>query len=323
MAEKRTGLGKSLAELFDIVEIPLPAGAETEAGAPEPQKQVKKANNNKSAGAAPVSAVSSDSVLYVDIDDLKPNSMQPRQSFAEEAIEELASSIETYGVIQPIILRKAKVGYEIVAGERRWRAARKAGLRKIPAIIREFGDEENALIAIIENMQREDLNTVEEAMAFKSVIGKYKLTQEELSKAVGKSRPHIANTLRTLNLPPDVIDLLRTGELTLGHANALGAIKNSDKQIQLAQKIAKNGLSVREAERLAQDVAQPKPKSSKKKTESKTNEMRLVEQELTSLLGMRVVISGDRSKGAVELRYLDKSGLDDIVEYLRNAGKNR
>jgi ParB family chromosome partitioning protein len=160
-------------------------------------------------------------------------------------------------------------------------------------------------------------------MAFKTVMDKYGMTQEELSKAVGKSRPHIANTLRALKLPPDVVEYLRTGELTLGHANALGAVKDRNKLIRIAEKIAKNGLSVREAERLAQEAGQTAPKRAKNKSNAKTNEIRLVEQELTSLLGARVLINGDRSKGSVELKYYDKAGLDDIVETLRVAGKNR
>ena len=322
MAGKKQALGRGLEALFGEIETPVPISAEKDARPTQSQKQPINPNNGNQIAEVPSSANISDAVLYIDIDDIKPNSMQPRQSFSTETIEELAASIETYGVIQPIILRKAKIGYELVAGERRWRAARKAGLHEIPAIIREFGEEENALIAIIENMQREDLNTVEEAMAFKAVIGKYGMTQEELSKAIGKSRPHIANTLRTLKLPPEVIDLLRTGALTLGHANALGSIKNQDKLVQLATKIARNGLSVREAERLAQDADQTASKKTNK-PDTKTNEMRLVEQELTSLLGMRVVINGDMGKGTVELKYHDKAGLDDIVEYLRNAGKKR
>jgi ParB family chromosome partitioning protein len=172
-------------------------------------------------------------------------------------------------------------------------------------------------------MQREDLNTVEEAMAFKSVLSKYSMTQEELSKAVGKSRPYIANTLRALKLPPEVVELLRQGELTLGHANALGAVKDRNKLVRLAEKIAKNGLSVRETERLAQDAERTAPKRTKNKKENKTNEIRLVEQELTSLIGARVLIHGDRDKGSLELRYHDRAGLDDIVEYLRMAGKSK
>jgi ParB family chromosome partitioning protein len=312
MAGKKQALGRGLGALFGEIEAPVPARADTAPAAKQEQKSKKTLEN---------SAEIANSVLYIDIDDIKPNAMQPRQSFPQEAIEELADSIASYGVIQPVILRKAKVGYEIVAGERRWRAARKAGLHEIPAIVREFGEEENALIAIIENMQREDLNTVEEAMAFKSVLAKYSMTQEELSKAVGKSRPYIANTLRALRLPPEVVELLRQGELTLGHANALGAVKDRDKLVRLAEKIAKNGLSVRETERLAQEAEQTAPKRAKNRKENKTNEIRLVEQELTSLIGARVLIHGDRDKGSLELRYHDRAGLDDIVEYLRMAGK--
>lgn len=262
MAGKKQALGRGLSALFGEIEVPVPA--KNDADAPEEKgKQSKK--------TLEIDAETANSVLYIDIDEIKPNAMQPRQSFPAEAIEELADSISALGVIQPLILRKAAVGYEIVAGERRWRAARKAGLRKIPAIVRELSEEENALIAIVENMQREDLNTVEEAMAFKAILEKYGMTQEDLSKAVGKSRPHIANTLRALKLPPDVVEYLRTGELTLGHANALGAVKDHGKLIRIAEKIAKNGLSVREAERLAQEAAQTTPKRTKSKSNVKTN----------------------------------------------------
>ncbi|MDR0875116.1 MAG: ParB/RepB/Spo0J family partition protein [Clostridiales Family XIII bacterium] len=314
MAGKKQALGRGLGALFGEIEAPVPAKSDAKPSKKQSKNPEKALENG---------ALSADSVFYINIDDIRPNAMQPRQSFAPEAIEELADSIQSYGVIQPIILRKSAVGYEIVAGERRWRAARKAGLREIPAIVREFGEEENALIAIIENMQREDLNTVEEATAFKTILAKYGMTQEELSKAIGKSRPHIANTLRTLRLPPEVVELLRTGRLSLGHANALGAIKDRDKLSRLAEKIAKDGLSVRETERLAQDADQAAPKRTKRKGAAKTNEIRLVEQELTSLIGARVVINGDREGGSVELKYHDRAGLDDIVEYLRSAGKNR
>jgi ParB family chromosome partitioning protein len=313
MAGKKQALGRGLGALFGEIEAPVPARSDAD---------FQKQQDKKSTKALETGAETANSVLYIDVDDIKPNAMQPRQSFPPEAIEELASSIASYGVIQPVILRKAAVGYEIVAGERRWRAARKAGLHEIPALVREFGEEENALIAIIENMQREDLNTVEEGMAFRAVLEKYGMTQEELAKAVGKSRPHIANTLRALKLPPEAVEFLRTGALTLGHANALGAVKDRDKLVRLAEKIAKNGLSVREAERLAQEAEQAKPKRAKSKAAVKTNEIRLVEQELTSLIGARVLINGDRSRGSVELRYHDRAGLDDIVEYLRKAGKN-
>ena len=295
MAGRKPALGRGLDSLFGDLELNVPA------------KEGRVDNN---------SAVPENAVLYIGIDDIKPNSMQPRQSFDPETIEELAASIEAYGVIQPVILAKAETGYELVAGERRWRAARKAGLKTIPAIIREVTNEENALIAIIENMQREDLNTIEEATAFKKVISKYGMTQEALAKIIGKSRPYIANTLRTLQLPPEIVEFLRQGELSLGHANAIGALKDSKKQVQLAEKIVKNGYSVREAERLAAQAANKKPANTKRK-EAKTNDIRIIEQELTSSTGVRVVINGDGEKGSVELRYFDRQGLDEIIDLLR------
>jgi len=299
MAGKKPALGRGLESLFGDMEISVPAIGSTASG--------KKDQDSENA------------ILYVDIDEIKPNSMQPRQSFNPESIEDLAASIESYGVIQPVILTKAANGYELVAGERRWRAARKAGLKTVPAIIRKLTNAENALIAIIENMQREDLNTIEEAAAFKAITGKYKMTQEELAKTIGKSRSYVANTIRTLSLPPEIVELLRTGKLTLGHANALGAVKDAGMQIRLAEKIAQNGSSVREAERLAGALMKKKPKETARPG-TKTNDIRIVEQELTSLIGVKVVINGDDEKGSVELRYSDREGLEEIIDLLRKAG---
>ena len=307
MAGKRPALGRGLEALFGDIEVSVPVAKEKE---PEPQSK----RGKKAEAAAP-----EDAVLYIDINEIKPNSMQPRQAFNPETIEELAASIETYGVIQPIILAKAKNGYELVAGERRWRAARKAGLRTIPAIIRKVTEEENALIAVIENMQRENLNTLEEATAYRAIIDKYGMTQEALAKIVGKSRPHVANMLRALTMPPEILDMLRSGALTLGHANALGAIKDVEQQIGLARKIVKSDLSVRDAERFA---SQPDKKQAKKKEKpGKTNEIRIIEQELTSSTGIRVVINGDGEKGGVELHYYDRQGLEEIIDLLRASGK--
>jgi len=308
MGGKKPALGRGLNALFGDIEVEVPAVRNEETGAettPAISEGGERAPENM--------------VLYIDIDEIKPNSMQPRQAFDPETIEDLASSIETYGIIQPVILTKAEIGYELIAGERRWRAARKAGLKTIPAILREVTNEENALIAIIENMQREDLNVLEEATAYRTIITKYKLTQEELSKAVGKSRPHIANILRILGLPSEVKEMLREGTLTLGHANALGAVKNAEKQAGLAKKIVTKGLSVREAERLASALSSEK-NAKKKPKESKSVEIRVIEQELTSSIGVRVVINGDAEKGSVDLKYFDRSGLEEIIDLLRKAG---
>ena len=255
--------------------------------------------------------------LYIDINDIKPNSAQPRQDFKQEAIDELAASIEEYGVLQPLILMKAETGYELISGERRLRAARKAGLKEVPAILIEVTKKEKALFAMIENMQREDLNLVEEAIAYQKMMQEYGMTQEVLAKAVGKSRPHIANTLRALGMQAQIVDMLRKGALTLGHANALGAVKDADEQLLLARKAAKNGLSVRETERQAAKI-EKKP-AKKARQGAKTDEIRGVEQELTSATGVRVNITGDGRKGSVELRYFDRQGLEEIIDLLRNA----
>jgi len=308
MAGKKQALGLGLDALFgDVgtnVSIRTDLAAET-------------GKENRDTKPRETIAAQGNAVLFIDIDDIKPNSMQPRQFFDPETIDDLAASIEKYGILQPVILQKSQIGYELVAGERRWRAARKAGLKEIPAILREVTEEENALFAIIENMQREDLNTIEEATAYHAIIQRYGLTQEVLARAVGKSRPHIANTLRTLGMQVEIVDFLRQGSMTLGHANALGSVKDARQQLQLAKKIVKNGLSVREAERLA---AQVEKKTGTKRTQSdKTVEIRVVEQELTSATGVRVKIKGNGEKGSVELQYFDRQGLEEIIDLLRNA----
>ena len=306
MAGKKQALGRGLEALFGEMEVSMPVL--------EPADSLEDNTQKEEKGEAKATRPKN-TVLYIDIDDIKPNSMQPRQNFDPESIEELAASIESYGIIQPVIVSVTELGYELVAGERRWRAARKAGLKTVPAIIREVTNEENALIAIIENMQREDLNTIEEANAYRRVIDKYKITQESLARAVGKSRPHVANTLRALDMPPEIVDMLRAGALSLGHANVLGAIKDIKQQCELAEKVVNKGLSVRETERLAAFLDGKKPV--KKKQDTKVEEIRIIEQELTSSTGVKVIINGDGEKGNVELRYFDRQGLEEIIDLLR------
>jgi len=311
MAGKKQALGRGLDALFGETETPVPIRAAADR---DRDRERESTPGNGGEGAA----TSGNAGLFVDIDEIKPNSAQPRQFFDPEKIEELAASIESHGVIEPVVLRKANIGYELVTGERRWRAARKAGLREIPAIVRDISDEESAMIAIIENMQREDLNTVEEARAYQLIIQKYGITQEELAKAVGKSRPYIANTLRVLAMQEEIVDMLGRGALTLGHANALGAVKDARLQLALARKVVKKGLSVRETERLA--ALTEKLPAGKGADRTKSDEIRGVEQELTSVTGVRVRINGDGKKGSVELRYFDRQGLEEIIELLRKGG---
>jgi ParB family chromosome partitioning protein len=241
-------------------------------------------------------------------------------SFDAASIEELAQSIAAHGVLQPIILRKSDFGYELVAGERRWRAARKAGLKTVPSIIRTLSEEENAMIALIENVQRENLNIAEEATAFATIIETYRLTQDELAKAVGKSRPHVTNTLRILKLPPQIVGFVRDGKLTAGHANALGALKNERLQLEAAERIIKRGLSVREAEKLCSKENNPAGTKKKQKPKSvrKSADILAVEEELTHAVGTKVVIVPEKKGGRIELHYYNRDGLDDLIDLLRN-----
>ncbi|HZK02439.1 MAG TPA: ParB/RepB/Spo0J family partition protein, partial [Anaerovoracaceae bacterium] len=227
-ASKNRGLGKGLEALFGDVEIAIND---------ELKEEVQTSRR----------------VSFIDIHKIKPNSNQPRQNFSEEKINELAESIKNHGIIQPIVLRETEKGFEIVAGERRWRAAGRAGLKEVPCIVKELTDEQNILIALIENMQREDLNAIEEANGFKQLMTSFSLTQEEIAKSVGKSRPYVANTLRLLKLPGRVQEMITDGVLTSGHGRAIAGIKEDKEQISAAKKCAASNWTVRELEAYAKD----------------------------------------------------------------------
>ena len=230
------------------------------------------------------------------------------------SIEELARSIEVHGILQPIMVRKAAAGYEIVAGERRWRAARKAGLKKVPCIIRELTEEQNLLIAIIENMQREDLNPMEEAEAIKQMISSFGLTQEEISKSVGKSRPYITNSLRLLKLPAEIQELVTNGQLTTGHARALISLEDEKLQLELARHAAKEQISVRDMEKLCKGI-QHKAKPLKRR---KSPEIASVEEELKGILGTKVQLKVSGKKGKLEIQCYSKEELNRIIDLLRS-----
>ncbi|MEL7656261.1 MAG: ParB/RepB/Spo0J family partition protein, partial [Bacillota bacterium] len=254
-------------------------------------------------------------ILLLDINEIKPNSKQPRKSFQEDKIDELAKSIEIHGIIQPIMVRPAVEGYEIVAGERRWRAARKASLKQIPCIVRELSEEQNMLVAIIENMQREDLNPMEEADALNQMITNFGLTQEEVSKSVGKSRPYITNALRLLKLPAQVQEMVVQGELTSGHARAIAGVKDEKRQLHIAAYVAKEGLSVRETEALANKENEDK-KQIKAKPRAKNREITDMEVELKSVLGTKVSINHGTRRGKIEIEYYSREELERLLELL-------
>lgn len=255
-----------------------------------------------------------DKVLYIDINDIKPNAEQPRKTFDKEKISELSQSIIEHGIIQPLVVRKSGNHYEIVAGERRWRAAREAELSVVPCIVRQFSDEENMLVAIIENMQREDLNPIEEAMGLEQMISAYGMTQEEVSKSVSKSRPYITNTLRLLKLPEEIKALVSEGKISTGHARALITVKNKTKQEELCKKIIKDGISVRDVERLASEEKKTRKKPLKR---VKSPDTLNVERELKEIYGTKVTINSRGNKGTVELEFYSKDELNRLIDLLK------
>lgn len=263
-----------------------------------------------------------DYVLYIDINDIKPNRAQPRKNFDEGKLNDLASSIKSNGVIQPLIVRESDGGYELVAGERRWRASRLAGLRKVPCIIRNFDNRQNAIVAIIENMQREDLNPIEEAIGLKSMTEKYGFTQEQVSESLGRSRTYIANSIRLLKLPDEIRDYISTGKISAAHGRTIINISDKNKQMDIANSIIKEDLSVRATEKLANKAKDEiKPERKKRKTrkinDEKNAEIRLVEQELSSILETKVSITGSENKGKVEIGYYSLEDLNRLIDLLR------
>lgn len=253
----------------------------------------------------------------IPIEKIAPNPDQPRRAFPKQDLEDLAASIREKGVIQPLIIRKISgksISYEIVAGERRWRAAQMAQLHEVPAIIRDYTDIEVLEIAIIENIQRADLNPVEEASGYQQLMDRFGHTQEKLASALGKSRSHIANLMRLLQLPDEVLGLLRDGKLTAGHARALITTENP---VELARLVVKKGLSVRETERLAKA---PKAKITKTvlKPSSKDADTRALEDDLSANLGMKVIVDHTPGKeaGKITINYKTLEQLDDLCRVL-------
>ena len=256
----------------------------------------------------------------VPVEKIYPNPNQPRKSFQEEKLIELANSIKTKGIVQPLIVRKkkgTKESFEIVAGERRWRAAQRAQIHELPVIVKEFTDIEVLEIAIIENVQRADLNPIEEALGYKNLMDNFDHTQEGLSKEIGKSRSHIANLLRLLNLPTAVQELLISGQLTAGHARAL---VTCDNPLAIAKQIISLGLSVRDAERLAKNVSEKKV-SNKAKTKEKPADTVLLEADLSAALKMKVSINHEegKEKGLISIAYKSLDELDRISEVILNG----
>lgn len=253
------------------------------------------------------------------INEIEPNRNQPRKDFDDESLQQLADSIREHGIIQPIIVRPQNNGiYQIVAGERRWRASRMVGLNEVPVIIRDYDDTKTMEIALIENLQRENLNPIEEALGYKELMDNFSLTQVEVSTSVGKSRSAVANTLRLLNLPKEALDLVKDGRLSSGHARALLAFEDENLIIEIAKKAADNGMTVREVENLSK-----KPKNTKKFEEKslqtkKDSFFDEIELALKQELHRKVKVNAKENKGSITIDFYSKEELADIAKRLAN-----
>lgn len=258
-----------------------------------------------------------DHIIEVELTELRPNPYQPRKSFNEDSINELAKSIQEHGVIQPIIVRKVIKGYEIIAGERRFRAAAVCGLSKIPAVLRKFSDQQVMEIALIENLQREDLNAIEIALAYQGLVDTFSLTQEELSTKVGKSRSHIANFLRLLQLPEDIKQYVSRGTLSMGHARCIVGIKSDKIKKEMAEKAIQEQWSVRELEEAIKQLEEikEKPKQTNKKVKKNPFFVQ-IEENLREHYQTDVKIHKEKNKGKIELLFYSDDDLQRILDLL-------
>ncbi len=281
MAEKRPALGRGLSALIPDTPAAVPAAA--------------------------------DCSLEIDSDLLRPNKFQPRAQMDDERIEELARSIRANGIIQPIVVRKVEQGYEIVAGERRWRAAQRAGLLKVPVVVRDIPEDRLLAVALIENIQREDLNPIEEAVAYRRLSDEFHLTQEQIADAVGKDRSSIANYVRLLRLPQEVRANVASNALTMGHARALLGLNDESAQLRLSRDVVSRNLSVRETEALVKKAASPEEKKPPKTVDVHT---RAAEDKLRLALGTRVRINRRGKGGRIEIDFVNEDELQRLYERL-------
>lgn len=260
----------------------------------------------------------SDNIVMLRIVDVEPNKEQPRKVFDEEKLSALASSIKEHGVISPIIVREYKDGfYQIIAGERRWRASKMAGLKQIPAIVRTYDEMTVMEVSLIENLQRENLNPIEEALGYKSLMDEFNLTQEKIAQRVAKSRSAVANSLRLLALPKGVLDMVADGQLSSGHARAILSLSDESLQAELAEKIVLDGLNVRQAEALAKKMSSYKSETSTPPSyRPNTTHYIEIEKALEHNLGTKVKISDNGKKGRIEIEYYGADDLDRILKVL-------
>lgn len=304
MAGKKMGLGRGLNVL-----IPEQKKEETS----EPKEVIKEVVKVKEV----VKEVEKE--IELKISEIEPNRNQPRKQFDEDALEELAASIKQFGVIQPLIVQKRDDYFEIIAGERRWRAARMAGLKKVPVIIREYEDQKVLEVALIENIQRENLNAIEEAKAYERLTVEFHLTQDEIAKKVSKSRTAITNTMRLLKLDERVQKMVEDELISSGHARCLLGLNNSELQYEFAVKIMDLSLSVRDAEKLVKKANEEKPKTEPKETNNFDFLYKEIEESMKQKFGTKVNINSKKNnKGKIEIEYYSQEDLERIIDMLQS-----
>ena len=308
----KKGLGKGLGAIFgeDVVK--------------ENKEETEKKAKAKAEAKAAEEMDEKGRILMQKLDLVQPNKEQPRKTFDEEKINELAESIKNYGVLQPLLVQKNDSFYEIIAGERRWRAAKAAGLKEVPAVLKEYSKQEAMEISLIENVQRADLNPIEEALGYKQLIDEFGLTQEEIAVRVAKSRTVITNTMRLLKLDEQIQNMLVQGVITSGHARALLSLEDTQMQLKAAKEILDKKLSVRETERLVkrlQKEASGEKKEEKKKDETLALIYQDLEDRMKSVMGTKVSIHNkDKNKGRIEIEYYSEAELERIVEMIESIG---
>lgn len=315
MAKAKRGLGKGLGAFF---------GEEVVQEVTKDQMGDKRdsSEEEKEEGTTSEEKENEQSEFFVKLSLIEPNGEQPRKDFREEQLQELADSIKKYGVLQPLLVQKKGDLYEIIAGERRWRAAKLAGIKEVPVVIREYGKQQAIEIALIENVQRENLNPIEEAVAYQRLMHEFHLKQEEIAERVCKNRTTITNSVRLLNLVPEVQKMLVEGLISSGHARALLAVTDPELQLALAAKIVQEHLSVREVEKAVKALGK-EPREKKKEKEDEALELifKNLEERMKMVVGTKVNINRkDRSKGKIEIEYYSEAELERIVELIETIG---
>lgn len=328
MATKtKRGLGKGLGAFFgdevvqEVVNDQVTGKNKTDqAGDKTVGKKQEASSDGKSVVVEKTVTVEVPKEITVKLSMIEPNRNQPRKDFNEDQLQELADSIKQYGILQPLLVQKRENYYELIAGERRWRAAKLAGLKEVPVVIREYSQQESMEIALIENVQRADLNPIEEAQAYQRLMQEFGMRQEDIAQRVSKNRATITNSMRLLKLEAEVQKMLAEDRITGGHARALLAIEDPKVQVQLAEKIERDKMSVRDVERMVKLIARkPRAKTAGQPDEALELIFKELEERMKSAMGTKVIISRkDRNKGRIEIEYYSESELERIVELIES-----